>query len=90
MTDSKYLDKQARKGLMSRRGFVKSAAALGIVSATAGSFALPAFAGKTAHHPPVAVIFGWASLAAPPLTASIRPNSLMCSCRVSALPSITT
>ncbi|MGO1749776.1 MAG: ABC transporter substrate-binding protein [Marinobacter sp.] len=51
MTDSKYLDKQARKGLMSRRGFVKSAAALGIVSATAGSFALPAFAGKTGPSP---------------------------------------
>lgn len=52
MTDSKHLDEQARKGLLSRRGFMKSAAALGIASATAGSFALPAFAGDTAGASP--------------------------------------
>lgn len=51
MTDSKHLDQHARNGMLSRRGFMKSAAALGIVSATAGAFALPAFGSTSTPSP---------------------------------------
>lgn len=51
MTSDKHLDRQARTGLVSRRDFLKSAAAAGIVSSAAGSLAVPAFAGEAGPTP---------------------------------------
>ncbi len=51
MTSSKHLDRQARLGLISRRRFLKTTAAAGIVTAGAGTFAIPAFGANSAPTP---------------------------------------